>query len=131
LKRFLLALAVLACIALPRGAHAAQMTAGDSVFTTGATFKIYPLFTLGGAHMHNMQWVTTDNGFLTASRGFIYSSTAALRVNVYRGVTTGSADRDTSGFTIPAGGSYTAMPDCDSIQVVVQGPTTVTWGLFR
>lgn len=112
------------------------MTSGDSALAAAGSFKIYPFFTLGGAHMHSPELVFegadptagTINGYQQAARGFLFSSASQLRVNVY-----GPAGVDSSGFTVPAGGSMTALPTCDSVLVLNTGgsATTVTWGLIR
>lgn len=104
------------------------MTSGDSALAAAGSFKIYPLFTPGGAHMHAPQWVTEENGYVGASGGYIFSSASNVRVNVY-----GPVGVDTSGFTVPAGGTNTRLPACDSVFVINTGgaATTVSWGLYR
>lgn len=125
-------LTMLAITGAPKHANAGQMTAGDTTFAAAGSFKIYPFFIVNGGHIHAPQWVGDEgNNFQHAARGWIYSRYADLRINVYSGVIEATCTRDTSGFTIPAGGSYTALPDCDSIRVVVTGPTTVSWNLFK
>lgn len=111
----------------PASAVISGMTSGDSALAAGGSFKIYPFFTPGGAHIHAPQFVSIDNGFASAQSGYITTSTSSIRVNVY------GADCDTSGFTVPALATQTALPTCDSIRVVNTGgtATTVTWGLFR
>lgn len=117
---------------LPKRASAGQMTAGDSTFAASGSFMIYPFFCVNGGHIHAPQWVANDgNNLQHAVRGYIYTSSAALRLNVYSNTIDANAVRDTSGFTLPAGGTFTALPDCDSVRVVVTAATTVTWGLFK
>jgi hypothetical protein len=117
----------------PPESHAGMMTSGDSALAAAGTFKIYPFFTNGGAHIHNSQWVADAqgnllNGYQQATSGYIYSSLSALRVNTF-----GPSGVDSSGYTIPAGGTQTAIPSCDSITVLNVGgtATTVTWGLYK
>lgn len=110
------------------GATVSGMTAGDSALAAAGSFKIYPLFTPGGAHIHAPQWVSVENGFTTSAQsGYIYTTVSQLRVKVW------GPDADTSGFTVPANGTQTALPTCDSVQVLNTGgtATVVTWGLFR
>lgn len=109
------------------GAVVTAMTGGDSTLAAAGSFVIYPLFTLGGGHMHAMQWVTLENGFSSAQSGYLFSSLSSLRVRVF------GAASDTSGFTIPAGATQTALPTCDSIYVLNTGgtQTKVTWAVFK
>jgi hypothetical protein len=120
----------------PEPSHAGGMTSGDSALAAAGTFKIYPFYTPGGAHIHNSQWVADAAGNLTngyqpqAATAYVYTSLSALRVIVFQ-----ATGNDTAGFTLPAGGTWLMGPyaRCDSISVLNTGgtATTVTWGLSR
>ena len=135
--KFLAVLAVAGALALcslrvdvtPQSAHAVinGFTGGDSVLAAAGSFKIYPLFRPGGGHIHDPQWVGIENGFASAQRGWLYTTNSALRVKMW------GPDCDTSGVTIDANGTQTALPTIDSIQVLNTGggQTRVSWGLYR
>lgn len=104
-----------------------SFTGGDSALAAAGSFKIYPLFTPGGAHIHAPQWCLPENGQAPAQGGYLFTSTSAIRVNLY------GPSADTSGFTLPAGATFTLIPTCDSISVLNTGglQTRVTWGLTK
>lgn len=101
----------------------------DSALAAAGSFKIYPLFSPGGAHMHAAQWVTDDNGYAPAKSGWIRTTLSSVRFNAY----SSAPGADSSGFTILPGETYTKITDCDSIRVVNTGgtATTVTWVLYK
>lgn len=133
LLAFAFAVALCAAAVAPGTGSASQMTCGDTLLAAGGSFKIYPLFIVNGGHIHAPQWVGDGNNFNPARSGFINTELSKVRINVYSGEISASAQRDTSGFSIPAGVGFTAIPDCDSILVVNTGgtATTITWALFR
>lgn len=110
-------------------AAVAMLTGGDTTMAVGGTVKLYPCFVAGGGHIHNAQWYTvTANNCYRAAGGYIYTSLTDVRVNIY-----GPSGVDSSGFTIPGGGSFSLVPGCDSILVTNRGTQTtkLTWGFVR
>lgn len=123
---------VLALFICPTPARAAQ-TVGDSLIVSGGTFKVYPFFGLGGAHIHSPQFVrsgvTPRNGFARALIVYIETTDSDVRVNLY-----GPTSVDTSAIILRAGKSWGPRPVLvDSMLVTVTGvsATHFKWGLER
>lgn len=126
------ALLGLGAAALVPPAHSDTMVQhADSLLAAAGTFKVYSQYNnFGAGHNHAPQFVTVDNGFGygPATSGFVYTSASALRIKLW-----GGAFVDTSGCTLPAGGTYTFTVPVDSLSVLNIGgtQTTVTFEVKR
>ncbi len=126
----LFALALVSTVQTPVESQLKYFTSGDTLLASAGSFKIYPCFTSGGAHMHVFADITDANRCTQhADGGYLYTTASELRVVIH-----GRDVRiDTTAFSLPSGASFTAIPQVDSISVLNIGnaETKVTWGLWR